>query len=219
MITRELHTAGVPLLNGEQDAFATTLLGILLKAFGPQVLEWDGITIQLEVKDEFAVEMPRRVYDRLMSLLTAITTDRPYVDVAFFDEMVSSLCGRGVILEQDPPSVEDLAWAVTELRLNDPEPASRDAEQPFDRNIQKYMRVVLDDEGFTIAPDALPAATRTPGHDENVLPEDYQAIWESHQEMANAIDQTVIQRLGLLFDQLRSIGVERAGLEDTAQVG
>lgn len=220
MITRALHKAAVPLLSGEEDAFATSIVGILLRAFGVQVFGWDGVTIELEVKDEFGVQMPRRVFDRAMALITAMSTDKAYTDVPFFDEMISALSGRGVMLEQDPPSVEDAAWAVTELRLNDPEPVGRDPDQPFSADIRRYLRVVLDDEGFTLPPGALSAAPpRIPGKDQNTLPEDYHAAWASHQEMADAIDREMVARLHALFAQLESLGVDATHLEDRAQAG
>jgi len=207
-LTREFIAAARPYLTGEAEAFATTLLSILLRAYGVDVFEWDPITVQMELKDDFGVEPPRRVFDKLMGLLSALSTDRIYKDVAVFDETVNALSGHGAGVDRDIPSVDEVAWAVAELTMADPEPVTRNPEQPFGRDIQKYVRVVLDNEGMTIAPNVLGfAQSRAPKAEGNADPDLFSGAWGAAQARGDEVDQWVEQMTGKLLQQLQSLGI------------
>lgn len=217
MPDRQLKESLTPYLTGEKEAFATTLLSGLLKVYGTDLLNWSGETIQLEVKDDFGVEMPRVVYDQLMALLTALTTDEVYKDVPLFDEIVSALSRRGVGVEKGVPPVDDVAWAVAELQLNDPDPVTRDPDNPWSRDIQKYVRVVLDDEGLSIAPKVLSFAANRPvkkeGFDDPAV---FAGAWGNAQSRADEVDAWAESQVVELLQQLADIGVQFTS-EDQAE--
>lgn len=197
-----------PYLSGETPTFATVLLSILLKAYGTEALEWDGATIQMQVKEDFEVEMPRRVYDQLMALISALTTDTVYAEVDVFDETVNALCRRGIGAFRGVPPALDVAWAVTEIEMADPEPIGRDPKKRWNNNILRYIRVVLDDEGLSIAPKTLgmvkdkPASTH-----ETSDPAIFAASWHSKQRAADEIDRQVEDIASKLIKQLADVGV------------
>jgi len=196
-------------LSGQREAFATTILGLLLKVYGQNLMSWDGLTIQMEVRDDFQLEMPRTVYDRLMALLSSMTSNQVFIDVPIFDETVSALVGKGLGQEQDAPPVEDVAWAVTEILLNDPRPKGRNANDPWSRNIKKYVRVVLDDEGMPIAPKALDFAGNDNVNAETSDDEAYYAgVWGVQAERAKEVDTWLDDRVALLLAQLEYVGVQ-----------
>jgi hypothetical protein len=206
---RELKEAGIRYFSGASESFATTLAAILMKAYGPAVLEWDGLTIEMQVKDDFGVEMPRLVYDKLMALITALATDSIYKDVVLFDETVSALNGEGVGVERDIPSVDDVAWTVAELRINDPDPVGRDPKKPWSPDIQKYVRVVLDDEGLRRTPRILDFAAERGVPKEGMDDVDhYAATWESQSRRADEIDKWVEDQIVVLIQQLVGAGIE-----------
>ena len=209
MIPRELKEQLTAYLKGEREAFATTLLSGLLMVYGLDLLEWDGPTIEMEVREDFELQIPRRVYDRLMAAITAITTDSVYHDVGVFDQTVASLAGHGVGVEKEAPTAEQLAWTVAELQLLDPEPVGRQAENPWSRQIQKYVRVALDLEGLKFPPKILKFAGKTPlakdGADD---PQMYAGAWGSGQAQADEIDQWLEGRVVLLLRQLMDLGVK-----------
>lgn len=210
MIGREFRQQASPYLSGKVDAFATTLLGIVLKAYGPEALNWDGLTIQLQIKEDFEIDLPRRVHDKIMALILCMTSNRVFIEVPVFDEMISALAGQGVGYEQDVPPVEDVAWACTEILLNDPEPTGR-PPMPWSSDIRKYVRVVLDDEGMPIAPEALSfAKDTTVKTEENVTGADYAATWEIQASRAREVDEWIEARVVLLLDQLQSLGIDVA---------
>jgi hypothetical protein len=197
--------------SGKEPAFATTLLAILFKTYGVQVLEWDGLTIEMQVKDDFSVEMPSRVYDKLMALITALSNDAIYRDVTFFDEFVSAINGRGLGTEDDAPAVDDVAWAVAELTINDPRPFGR--EPYWYNNIKIYTRVILDDEGMDIPPQVLAyAGAKTPKNSVNEAPADYAATWGEKQAKADEVDNWISERMVALVQQLMEVGVDLASV-------
>ncbi len=208
MIGREFREQATPYLSGAKPAFATSLVGILLKAYGAAALNWDGLTVQLQLKDDFELEMPRKVHDQMMGLILCMTSDRVFTEVPVFDEMVSALTGQGVGYEQDCPPVQDVAWTVTEILLNDPTPTGRPANRPWSRDIAKYVRVVLDDEGMPIAPKALDFAGDKEVPTESTAGEDYYAaVWETQSERAKEVDEWVQERVTLLVGQLEGLGI------------
>ena len=208
IITRELKEAGRRYYSGEEPTFATVLVAIMIKLYGPEVLEWDGLTYQLEIKELFETEMPRTVYDKMMALVTALATDAVYKNVEIFDETVNALNGHGVGVDQDIPSAAEVGWAVTELRLNDPDPATRSPEQPWGRDIQKYVSVVLRDEGLNIPPKALDfAETKILEAEGTDDPTQYAAAWQSGQSRADEIDQWIEGLVVTLLEQLMGLGI------------
>lgn len=208
MIGRDFRAKATPYLAGAEPAFATTLVGILLQAYGAEALNWDGLTIQLQIKDDFELEMPRKVHDQLMGLILCMTSDRVFTEVPVFDEMVSALCGQGVGYEQDAPPVQDVAWTCTEILLNDPEPTGRPKNQPWARDIAKYVRVVLDDEGMPIPPKILSFAGDRPVPSESTGSEEYYAAtWAAQSQRAQEIDDWLDERVGLLINQLEGLGI------------
>jgi hypothetical protein len=200
--------AATQYFNGDVPTFATVLVSALLKMYGAEALNWDGATIQLEIKDDLDVEMPRRVYDQMMGLITAMTTDSVYKDARVFDSIVSALNRQGIVPDNIPPTVEDVAWTVAELGMSDPEPVSRTPGKIWGSKIQAYVRAVLDDEGFTIAPDILSFAhTRTPaaqGMDDASV---YAGTWGSAQARADEIDTEVQTKAVELLKHLDTLGI------------
>jgi len=210
--SQTFKSAAIPFLTGEIPTFATVLVSILLKLYGVQALNWDGASIQLEIKDDLGVEMPRRVYDQLMGLLTAITTDSVYSNPAVFDSIVSALNRQGVVPDNIPPTVEDVAWTVAEIGMNDPEPVSRNKENPWGFKVAAYVRAVLDDEGLTIPPAVLSFAhTKTPAAQRMDDPEMYAGTWGSAQARADEVDADIETKAVELIKQLQSLGIEITG--------
>lgn len=207
-LTRDFREKATAYFSGKQEAFATTLLVALIKMYGLEVLDWDPLTIQLEVKDDLGLEMPRKVFDRVMALISALKTDAVYKDVPLFDETVNALAGDGVGVERGVPSVEDVAWAVAELEMADPEPITRDSNNPFSRSVAKYVRVVLDDEGMYRAPKILSFAASRPIRKEGMDDKGYYAAaWGNADAKADEIDTWVEDRVVTLLNQLMELGV------------
>jgi len=199
-------------LKGEDETLSTVLLSIVLKLYGAEALNWDGLTIQLQLKDDLEVELPRRIYDQIMGLLSILNTDAVYKDANVFDIAVSSLNRQGLVFDNSSPSVSDVAWAVAEIQLNDPDPVTRDPKAPWGTQIQRYIRSVLDEEGIKIPPSVLDfVPSRTPAQAPGDEAADYADTWGVAQAGADEVDQVVEDRFRQLLAHLQAVGIEVSG--------
>jgi len=207
MLTRQFKRAAEPYLSGKKPTFATILVSILLKAYGVDALEWENNTIELTVKEDFGVEMPRKVFDKMMALLTVLNTDIAYREVSVFDHVVHSLCGQGAGIEHGVPPVLDIAWAVTEIEIADPAPVGIDPKRRWSDNIKAYVRVALDDEGMPIAPKTLNFIKDKPAPTTDSDALTVASSWQGKQDEADEVDQHVEELVNVMVAQLATIGI------------
>ncbi len=206
--------AARPFLAGERETYATVLLAILLKSYGAEVLDWDPLTVESQVADDFGTHMPQIVYDQLMALMTAMNTDVVYRSVEVFDQTVNAFCRVGRDADQDIPASEEVAWTVFELTANDPDPYNQgpDGEMPFGPDIALYCGVVLADDGIKRPPKTLAFAS-LPSWAPKELSNDpvaFAGAFQSQQASAEDIDRIVEKNFRQLVSHLQEIGVEPA---------
>lgn len=135
------------LLNGERPTYATVLLALLSDHFG--TIEWFGWSPDVlgqEVIDDFGVEMPPDVRDQIWAMVSCLTTDRFYNDPLFFNHVANALSGEPLSMQvYEPADVDEMAWALLEVGLNDLE----DGEEPkFDPQVEEYLRQALRRQGY-----------------------------------------------------------------------
>ena len=201
-------------LAGDEPAYATTLLGIILKAYGSEALNWDPLTIEAQVKDDFGVELGDDPYEQLMAIINVMTTDTVYQSATVFDATVSHLLALNNH-DVDAPDPYELAWAVFEILVNDPDPHGvGDKACPFCQDIQGYCGLILADAGFRRPPATLsfarmPKWVAQPGGDDAVMTE---AAGDSDAATAEDVDRVVDHHAGQLIAQLKSLAIDPAPL-------
>jgi len=183
----------------DENAYATTILVIVMDVIGPEILQWHPSTIKAEVEESFSIKFPKYSFDRLMAAITVVTTDSFFKDLPAFVKLANILSGS----EFDPAVVDladtgECAWAVTEaLLLTPPE-----VEQPFDEQIRAYVGAILEEEGdekdFAYSDD----------------PEFFSAIYKNQKSSADEIDNVVSAMLGELIQELQGIPLENGQTED-----
>jgi hypothetical protein len=199
----------IPWFSGERPTFATVLTSSLLKIYGSEALNWDAQTIQLQVKEDFNVDMPRRVFDQLMGQIAAITSTAVYNDVIAFDAYASAVNRLSIRFDHDTPDPGDIAWAVAELAQVDPEPVGVKGWSP---DIIAYIRVVLDDAGLPIPPKVLKfVPPRPPQSNFSDSPDLYAASWASQEALATEVDQHVDELTLLMLADLAKLGIKPYG--------
>jgi len=209
MIALDFKRAVTPWFTGDRPTFATVLTSVLLRLYGAEALSWDSQTIQLQLKEDLGVDMPRRVFDQLMGQITALTSIAVYTDVLAFDAYASSVNRLSIRFDHDTPSPGDIAWAVAELTQVDPEPVGIKAWSP---EILAYIRVVLDDAGVSIPPKALGfVPARPPQSGFSNSPDLYAAAWTSQQALADELDHHVDELTLLMLADLAKIGIKPYG--------
>lgn len=208
-LNREFVRAFRPLLDGSTRSYATVLMAGLIKTYGIDVLGFEAETIAMDVKADFDVDMPASVADQIGAAQAILASDAVYESVATFDSVVNALNREDPQTTDEIPSVFEVAWAVQELAILDPEPVGRDPENPFDATIAAYCGVVLQDEGFKSKPKQLFFAKLKKRRSEFVEdPDLYAAAHTSQDASAHEIEATCEEEMNRLAEQLASIGLQ-----------
>ena len=208
--------ASQPFLNGEDKTYGTVLLGVCLRAYGAECINWDPLTLESFLQQDFDVKIPNIVYRQLMSAVSMLATESIYHDWDLFDQTVNDLMRAGPEHQMDSPTIEEVSWAVVEMAMNDPE-SFADDKTPFSPGVRKYLGVVVDGEGLTVMPWPLEflskegrvAKLEQLGED----PEMFEAVYKNQESRAKEIDDQIGLHMAQLVSDLKTVGVEATGSE------
>ena len=180
-------------LFGASDTFATSLTALCIESMGTEFLSWDPETLAMEIGDQFGEDIPKVNYDKVMAMVTALTTDQVYTDPIVFTQMVLAFNDRPVnwVRLEDDLATEEIAWAVMELALNDH--ADGDVNVPeWEADVAALIGYHMAADGFARPASPLKFA---------ILPSRGSVPMDS--EMAAAVDQRQSARHEEVADYLR----------------
>lgn len=125
------------------EADATVLNAMLLAKYGEEALDWDPVTIALEIKDDFHVAPADEVMNKICAMQVVMSSS------AFFDRVDAFINVCNTLSEGDPffevftpLEPEEIAFALSTVAMN------RDM-RPFSSTIKRYVSKVLKEEGFS----------------------------------------------------------------------
>ena len=189
-----------------EDTLATVLIAVIIDLYGAEVLNYEQITLDLQLKDDLGVELPKINRDKIQAMTLAMTSDQVQTDWLVFNQVCEALNNDPVNLEiLDPITPEQAAWGLTELAL---------VEEGFepDEEVRRYLGAILVRSGLNrkngiLAIAILPDSdySDTPMSD----PEMQTAVFAKEQSDLDYINEYVVERVKLLFQQL-----DEAPLED-----
>lgn len=194
------------------QTFATVLITVFLDRFGTEALMWDPSTIALEVEEEFDVELPQRSFDKLMTAVSLLTTDRFYKSLPDFITACNILSGDTYDPRTfDPADGEEIAWGITEGVLICP--PEDDDQEPFSDEIRAYIGAALDAEGIINPPDILRIALRSANvstslDDFSDDPAMFNAIYDLEASKTGDINATIKDRTITLYNQLAALKLQ-----------
>lgn len=177
------------------------------------VMAWDPQTVLAELNDDFGVEVPRPVLDKILAAREIVTSDRFFTRLPDFIELCNVLSGD--VFDPtvfDPADAAECAWGITEaLVLSPPDDAD---QEPFAAEIAAYVAAVVDQEGLVDPPDVLRLGRTDPGpgtgaaawSDDPVM---FNAIWDRNRERSADVRRVVRDRLVLLVRQLEALPLAR----------
>lgn len=195
-----------------ENSFATTLLTLFIDTYGTEALDWDPLTIQSEIEQDFAVKLPRAVFDRLMAGIAVLSTDSFFKSLPDFINLCNVLNGDSFDPTTfDPADAGECAWAMTEALLISP--PDDEEEEPFSQEIVDYIGEVIKSEGILTPPDILRVSLRKDAKDliEKVRydfsddPEMFNAVFDTEKSKTEDINSLVKNRLAELVRQLEAI--------------
>lgn len=133
-------------LSGERFAFGTTIFLLLSDHFGSlEWMDWEPDVVGQEIKDDFGVEMPPDVRDRLWALVSTLTTDRFYRDPLFFNHVANALSDEPLsMMVWEPAGLDEIAWALVEIGMSD---LDNNEDFEFSPEVLAYIKELLRKEG------------------------------------------------------------------------
>lgn len=210
----------------EDDAFATTLMALLLDAFGIQAVYWQPETIEMEVYRVFGCDISYGNYGRLMTGISILTTNAFFQSAADFAPMTVRLNGHSVSPDTFVlPDADDVTWGVTEGLLLAASPESQNQGLPeFSEEITGLIGQILDQEGILNPPDVLRIATRDNDLVNRVQyafsddPEMFSAIHDVESSKTGAIQKYVRDRMRSMLQQLAELPLRKEVQESFRRV-
>lgn len=124
------------------EASATVLNAMLLSKYGEEALDWDPITIQLEIESDFHVTPAEQVMNKICALQLVMSSADFFNRIDVFLNVCSTLSDGDPFFQVFAPlETEEIAMALAIVGVN------RDM-LPFSPTIQRYVREVLKADGF-----------------------------------------------------------------------
>lgn len=210
MALSELRRGRVAALLQDEDVFATTLLAIVIDAYGTEVLGpaetgWTPETLRLELQDDFDVVVPDANMDKLVAGIALLTSDDFYKRTPRFVQLCNALSGSEMSARFDKADAAECAWGMTEAMLLAPP----EEDEPFSDEIRHYLGQILDEEGIADPPDLLRLAIRDrvpadvavadlPTEDPSSFAASYRARADRKQEIQEMLEENVEAMLSQL---------------------
>ena len=124
------------------EADATVLNAMLLTKYGEEALDWDPITIQLEIKDDFGVAPAAEVMDKICAMQIVMTTGDFFTRTDAFRNVVNTIAdGQPFFQIFTPLLAEEIALALATVGMN------RDMI-PFAPSVKELVRLSLIGDGY-----------------------------------------------------------------------
>jgi hypothetical protein len=203
------------------QTFASILLTVFLDRFEMEGLGWDPNTITLELEEEFDVDLPQCVLDKLMAAISIMTSDTFYRSLPDFIMFCNVLSGDTYRPDMfDPADSAEVAWGITEGLLISPPDDAQDG--PFSEEIRAYIGAVLDQEGIINAPDVLQIALRKANVSDaaNQFSDDpamFNAVYDVEAGKSAEINSIITEKVKMLLGQLRAIQLKNGNTMTVAK--
>jgi hypothetical protein len=194
----------------DPKSFGFTLLTMYIDTYGTEGVNWMPETIEIELRDDFGIDLSADNFDRLMTAISLLTSNSFFVSLPDFIRTCVTLSDFHVAQNtMILPDADDIAWGVSESLLISPSPD--DDDNPFSKEITAFIGQVLDSEGILNPPDVLRIATRDQSLVDRVNyefsddPEMFTAIQGFEAGKTDNINKIIRGRMRALVLQLKSL--------------
>jgi hypothetical protein len=136
---------------------SSAALGVLLSEvmdakYGEEWLEWDPLTIALELGDDFGADPSTESMDRLCAMQIVRTSDEFFTRPDAFIGICNTLSAGSPAFEvMDPPTAPEVAWALAEVAMARPSAVMSQA-------VREFVEASMREAGF--AGSAMPPIVR-----------------------------------------------------------
>jgi hypothetical protein len=192
--------------------FTTPLLTILTDKFTTDFLEWDPLTINIEIKENFGVEPSEELLNKIQAGSSLFTTNLFYLSPETFGIICNTL-NRGPTSSElfIPADLEDVMWGVAEAKLL----AGDLGDNKFSHSIARYVGYLLQEEGIYKPPSILSFAEYDEQQEarlqDNFTAEDpllYTAFWDKQASQRDELERVNKLKFDEFFKQLSGLPVQ-----------
>ena len=125
------------------ETCATLLNAILNRQYGDEWVNWDPLTVYLEIKSDYRVDPPSELLDKIGAIQVLRTSDSFFNRIDAFLAICNTLStGDPAFSAFNPVDIPGIAWGVSEVAL------IRDM-RPFVHAIRQYLLQLLGQGGYT----------------------------------------------------------------------
>ena len=125
------------------EADATVLNAMVLSKYGEEALDWDPLTIQMEIQDDFGVSPASEVMDKICAMQIVMGTGDFFGRVDAFRNVTNTIAnGQPFFQTFTPLQAEEIAIAIATVGMN------RDMI-PFAPSVQELVRLSLKGDGYS----------------------------------------------------------------------
>lgn len=125
------------------EASATVLNAMILSKYGEEALDWDPITIQMEIQDDFGVTPADENMDKICAMQIVMATGDFFGRVDAFRNVVNTIAnGQPFFQTFTPLQAEEIAIALAAVGMN------RDL-LPFAPAVRELVRLSLKGDGYS----------------------------------------------------------------------
>jgi len=124
------------------EADATVLNAMVLSKYGEEALDWDPLTIQMEIQDDFGVTPASESMDKICAMQIVMGTSDFFTRVDAFRNIVNTIAnGEPFFQTFTPLQAEEIAIAIATVGMN------RDM-LPFSPSVRELVRLSLKGDGY-----------------------------------------------------------------------
>lgn len=125
------------------EADATVVNAMLLSKYGEQALDWDPLTIRMEIQADFHVAPADEVMNKICAMQLVMSSPDFFERIDTFINVCNTLAEGDPFFEVFTPlESEEIAFALATVAMN------RDM-LPFNHTIRRYVKEVLKADGFS----------------------------------------------------------------------
>lgn len=194
----------------DEGTYTTVLMAILWDKYGEEFLQWDPVTVNLQIRDDFHFEPREFLMDRVNAGSVLMTTDQFHQALPSFSAICNVLnFGAAPSQVMMPADLDDVYWGVIESRLLEGPQAAR---SEFNGDIAAFVGVLLSEAGIDEPPPQLRFAVM-PEQEQSNLQDGlatadesfFKVYWEKRQAARTEFESLGMKRLQELFDQLQQV--------------
>jgi hypothetical protein len=125
------------------ETYATVLHAIIRRQYGDDAYDFDPLTVELELGDDFSAEIAVEAINRWSAMQVVMGSDAVFTRLDAFMGVCNSFAeGYPYFSVFDPVTTEEAAWGLAEIALN------RDVLN-FGYDIKTYLKRILTADGYS----------------------------------------------------------------------